>query len=281
MPDSAQPVDPLESYFSAHTLSGLIRSGLTFLKARNVRLRSEMDTRRFNVTDIGNQVLYFTFIVAPAIMLDAYQRARTAITKRLREYPRGSWQFYLGWRLREDPGKFTVETEGYHKSHPPEATELDDITAWVMALIQFLWGYEELMGVVWDEWVMLRLVNAAAVKAGLEYDQEFVRLQRQWEVVRPYGAPLNGTYADVRRAAFQEFIKPRYDALPREWQRYVTERYEAEAASRRAGYQKQMSLLARLAPGRYMDTKRTYSAVGCEDRRRSRRAILPRRRRRS
>lgn len=251
----AQPLDPLESYFAAHNLSGLIRSGLTLLKARNVRLRSEADVRRFNIPDFGNQVLYFLLIVIPAIALDTFQRTRTAVTQKPREFPRGTWQFYLGYGLREDLGKFTVETEGYHKNHPVDATELHDLTAWVMALIQFLWGYEELMGVVWDEWVMLRLVDEAAVKAGLEHSPEFLRLQRQWEIVRPYGAPLNGTYADVRRAAFQELLKPRYDALPRTWQTYVTERYEALAASRRTGYQKQMSLLARLVPGRFTDTK--------------------------
>lgn len=255
MPNEAQPLDPLESYFSARDLRGLIRSGLSLLEARSVRLRSEAGVRRFNVTDQSNKLLYYLLIVIPAIFLDTFQRIRTTVTGKPRKFPRGSWQFYLSFGLREDPAKFTVETDGYQKTRPEVSTELHDLTAWVMALIQFLWGYEELMGVIWDEWTMLRLVSEAAAKTGLDQDQNFVRLQRQWEMVRPYGAPLNGTYADVRRAAFQDFIKTRYDALPRAWQSHVTEQYETLAANGRTGYQKQMSLLAHSAPGGFIDSK--------------------------
>ena len=170
-------------------------------------------------------------------------------------FPRGAWQFYLGFGLREDLAHHTVETAGYHHDRPHSANELDDLTAWVMTVIQFVWGYEELMGVVWDEWTLLRLVARAAERAGMAGNTDFVRLQRQWEVARPFGAPLNGTYADVRRAAFEAFINTRRAALPREWQEYVTDQYEKLAASKRNGYQKQMSLLAKLVPGRFMDTK--------------------------
>src|SRR5574340_1241163 len=154
MPEEVQPLDPLESYFSAHNLGGLIRSGLSLLKARQVRLRSEGESQRFNIADFSDQALYFVLIIIPAVILDTYQRVRTAVTGRPREYPRGSWQFYLGFGLREDPAKFTVETDGYHKSRPAEATEVHDLTAWVMALIQFIWWYEELMVVVLDELMM-------------------------------------------------------------------------------------------------------------------------------
>ncbi len=254
VPEDGHPHDPLESYFAADTLPGLLRSGLTLLRARRVRARSEAEGR-LHLSDLANQALYVALIVIPAYGLELYQRIRTAITGQPRHFPRGAWQFYLGYGLREDLAHHTVETDGYHRTRPESATELDDLTAWVMTVIQFVWGYEELMGVVWDEWTMLRLMSHAADQAGLSDLPEFVRLGRQWEVARPFGAPLNGTYADVRRAAFEAFIRPRRQALPREWQDYLTEQYETLAATRRRGYQKQMSLLARLVPGRFMDDK--------------------------
>lgn len=252
---SAQPLDPLESYFAANDLPGLIRSGVTLLKARRVRTRSEADARKFNAVDFGYQVLYYGLIAIPAVFLEGYQRIRTAITGQPRQFPRGSWQFYLGFGLREDMAHHTVETRGYHITRPAEATELHDLTAWAMTVIQFVWGYEELMGVIWDEWTMLRLIEEAAESCGVANAPEFVRLQRQWEVLRPYGAPLNGTYADVRRAAFENFLRPKRAALPREAQDWITEEYERLAATKRIGYQKQMSLLAKLVPDRFMDRK--------------------------
>jgi hypothetical protein len=111
-----------------------------------------------------------------------------------------------------------------------------------------------LMGVIWQEWTLLKLVKEAARLGGVENDARFVRLQRQWELARPYNAPLNGTYADVRRAAFNAFISPRIDALPEHFKEHIFSRY-----SRLKGnlplYQGQMSVMARLAPGRYRDSK--------------------------
>jgi hypothetical protein len=245
----------LEPYYASSTLSGLIRSGMTLLNARRVRPRSEAHRQTLHHSDLTHRALYFALIIIPAIFLDAFQRIRTRITGKPRAFPQGTWQFYLHWGLRDDLARFTNETIGYHRDRPPEATELDDLTAWVMTVIQFVWGYEELMGVVWDEWTMLRLAAEAVKEAGLENDERFYRLPRQWEVARPYAAPLNGTYADIRRAAFEAFITPVIEALPPEAQASVNERYEALAHTGRRAYQKQMSVLARLVPGRYLDGK--------------------------
>jgi hypothetical protein len=255
MANKAQPLDPLESYFAATSLGGLIKSGVTLLKARRVRVRTEAESNRFNLSDFANQVLYYILIAIPAVILEGFQRIRTTVTRQTREYPRGSWQYYLGWKLREDLAHHTVETQGYHIDRPAEASELDDLTAWIMTTIQFVWGYEELMGVIWDESIMLKLVEAAAEDCGMTNSPDFIRLQRQWEVLRPYGAPLNGTYADVRRAAFENFIRPKRAMLPREAQEWITDGYERLAATKRVGYQKQMSLLAKVIANRYMDEK--------------------------
>jgi hypothetical protein len=245
----------LEFYYASGTLGGLIRSGFTLLNARRVRPKSEAKQRELHLSDLLDRAIFVALIVIPAFFLDTFQRLRSSLTGEPRAYPQGMWQFYLHWGLREDLAHFTNETTGYHRNRPAEATELDDLTAWVMTVIQFVWGYEELMGVVWDEWTMLRLISEAAEEAGLKDEPQFRRLSRQWELARPYRAPLNGTYADIRWAKFYAFSRRVLDTLPADLQKRISEEYNVLAEAGRKPYQKQMSVLARLAPGRRLDSK--------------------------
>ena len=248
--------EPLESYYASSTLGGLIRSGLALVAARRVRPQGAPFHKRLFLSNAAHYLVYALLIIVPACLLDAYQRLRSALTGGPRVHPQGSWQYYLHTGLREDQAHHTNETVGYHTARPPGATELDDLTAWVMAVIQLIWNYDELMGTVWDEWTMLRLVTEAAREEGLADSEPFAKLQRRWEVTRPYHAPLNGTYADVRRAAFHAFIMPWLEALPPARCSEVLKKHEQLAQSERESYQAQMSLLATMQPGRYEDVKR-------------------------
>ncbi|NDJ51506.1 MAG: hypothetical protein GYB68_00305, partial [Chloroflexi bacterium] len=248
-------IDPLEARYDSRDYAGMIRSGFTLLDARRVRLDREQDTFEGRLQDWANKLLYTGAIVVPGVFVNLYQQMMTAVTGEERGYSNGAWQFYLQRLLREDLAHFTVETEGYHDERPENAVELDDITAWVMALIQFVWSYEELMGVVWDEWTMLRIVAETAEAYGLSGDPRFARIQRDWLQQRPYGAPLNGTYADVRRAAFEEFIMPKLELLPDDAHEEFTNRFTDAADIEREAYQKQMSILSRLIPNAFMDAK--------------------------
>lgn len=248
--------EPLESYYASSTLGGLIRSGLALVAARRVRSQGAPFHKRLFLSNAAHYLVYALLIIVPACLLDAYQRLRSALTGGPRVHPQGSWQYYLHTGLREDQAHHTNETVSYHTARPPGATELDDLTAWVMAVIQLIWNYDELMGTVWDEWTMLRLVTETAREEGLADSEPFAKLQRRWEVTRPYHAPLNGTYADVRRAAFHAFIKPCLEALPSARCSEVLKKHEQLAQSERESYQAQMSLLATMQPGRYEDVKR-------------------------
>jgi hypothetical protein len=248
--------EPLEYFFDASNLTGLIRSGLTMLKAQKVQPRTEhLDSRKFDANQLANQAAYIGLIAAPAVILEAYQRVRSTLTGQRMGYPEGSWQFYLHFGLREDLAHHTNETIGYYQSRPTNAADLDDLTAWVMTVMQFLWGYNDLMGVIWDEWTTLRLVSDVAEEADLTNSPPFKNLLRQWEISRPYSAPLNGTYADVRHGSFDEFLSQRLEALPPNLRDTVSSRFRALASSQRENYQIQMSLLSRLMPGRFHDTK--------------------------
>ncbi len=249
----ASETSPFESQYDSSTVAGIIRSGASLLKARHIAARAtshRVSLREF----VADWFIYGAMIVGPAIVLDTLQNIRTAITGRPREHVDGSWQFYLYTGLREDLAHHTNETTGYQADRPAGATDLDDLTAWVMTLIQFAWSYDTLMGVVWDEWTLLRLVNKYAVQAGLADTNLFDRLQRQWELKRPYDAPLNGTYADVRKAAFDAFITPRISQLPGQVQRQLKHEI-ATLQIERSRYVEQMSLLACIAPGRYLDKR--------------------------
>lgn len=248
--------EPLEYFFDASNLTGLIRSGMTMLKAQQVRPRAEAPAqRKFNIRQLGVQAVYIGLIAVPAVVLQAYHAVRTMLTSQPMGYPEGSWQFYLHFGLREDLAHHTNETTGYYTSRPANASDLDDLTAWVMTVMQFLWGYNDLMGVIWDEWTTLRLVSEVAQEAGLTQTPAFKNLLRQWEITRPYSAPLNGTYADVRHGSFDEFLSKRLDALPPTLRDTVSSRFRALASSQRENYQQQMSLLGRLVPGRFHDSK--------------------------
>ena len=246
--------EPLESFYDSKTLAGLIRSGWTLLGARRVQPRHGKGYK--HGASLKSRFLYILLIVVPGIVLNQYQNLRTMLTRKPRRHPQGAWQFYLETGLREDMAHHTNETTGFHTDPPPGATELDDLTAWVMAVMQFLWHYDDLMATIWDEAVLLRLIDEAAHQAGLETHDLYDRLIRQWEIRRPYGAPLNGTYADVRRAAFVNFVSTRLEALPANLLEAVLARHNELASSRREAYQKQMSLLSTLVPGRYRDEKR-------------------------
>lgn len=250
----ASESEPLEYYFAAGTLYGLIQSGLTLIRSRRIRPRTKGEGRSLWLANLGDQLVYIVLIAIPAVVLSAYQNIRYRLTGDSPGFSVGTWQFYLQFGLREDLAHHTNETTGYDANRPTEATDLDDLTAWIMTVIQFLWGYEDLMGVIWDEWVTLRLVAEAAEETGLSRESLFVNILRQWELARPYSAPLNGTYADVRRGAFEQFITPRLNALPNNVRAAVSAQFQTLAAARRDLFEKQMSLLNRTVPGQYSDT---------------------------
>ncbi len=248
--------EPLESYYSSTTWRGIVQSGYSLLSARHVQPRSETQTAHLSRPNYRDLLLYGSLIVVPSIFLDVYQRIRTAVTKKPRHHPDGAWQWYLHTSLREDLARFTNETTGYHDSRPEAATELDDLSAWVMAAIQFLWNYDDLMDTIWDEWFTLKLVDEAATKAGFLNDELFRRLQRQWEIIRPYSAPLNGTYADIRRSDFESFITPRINALPPDIRQEVQDRHRKLSEKKPEAFQRQMSMLATMIPLKYTNVKR-------------------------
>ncbi|MCC6904329.1 MAG: hypothetical protein IT326_00700, partial [Anaerolineae bacterium] len=247
--------DLLEVYFDSKTLPGLIRSGWMLLLARRVQPRTGGRKHVLRPGDYADRLLYGALIAGPALILSGFQSLRTAITGKPRQFEDGAWQWALQFSLREDLAHHTVETTGYAADRPDTATETDDLTAWVVALTQFIWEYDDLMGVIWDEWTQIRLIAQVAEEADLSDHPLVARLVREWELARPYHAPLNGTYADIRREVLRAFLAPRLEMLPAEYRQKLDDRYNRLAHTRRARYQRQMSLLSRIEPGPMRDDK--------------------------
>ena len=63
-----EPIDPIEAYFAAGSVPGLIQSGLALLDARRVRTRDE-DEGKFHLKAFIHRVLYYLLIVIPAYAL--------------------------------------------------------------------------------------------------------------------------------------------------------------------------------------------------------------------
>jgi len=245
--------EPFESFFASGSLAGMIRSSFRLLRARRVRGRGA--PRRLSLADIRDLALYTAVFPFFGSLLHLYQQVHYLLTGKPRSHPEGSWQYYLISTLRADTAHHTNETVGYHQQRPTQATPLDDLTAWVMTVMQFVWSYDTLMGAIWDEWTLLKLVGEAAVEAELGSQPLFQRLQRQWELARPYNAPLNGTYADVRRAGFDAFLQPRLEMLPADLRSRILAEHERRAEQERVRFQRQMSVLASVTPGRFSDHK--------------------------
>jgi len=251
---SEHQLKELESYYDSGSLSGFVRSGIALIGARRVRPRDASDDEGSS-EPIRDKILFYVLVVCPAVLLTIFHRLREALLEIPWAFENGTWQFYLQFGLREDLGHHTNETVGYQAYRASAGTESDDLTAWVLSLIQFVWGYEDLMGLIWEEATYIRLVDNAAYKYGLMEDPLYRRLGRNWEIARPYEAPLNGTYTDVRRRAFYEFIEPRLIRMPAGVRTQVEREVERLQLVEKADYQRQMSLLARMRPGRFLDDK--------------------------
>jgi hypothetical protein len=210
MPEIAQLKAEIADIFPAGNLPGLILAGLATLKGRRIaRSRAEEDINAlFQGASLVPQGLYSILIGGPAVVLATYQRILELTGKDVASaFPEGTWQFYLQFALREDTGRHTNETLAYHQQRPKEATLIDDISAWIMTAIYTLLDTDGLTGALWTEWTSLRLIREAAEHAGIADTPPFPNMMRIWQAARPYRTAAGVSYAEARRAAFDEFAR--------------------------------------------------------------------------
>jgi hypothetical protein len=145
----------------------------------------------------------------------------------------------------------------------PGASELDSAAAWVYAVLQVLFAYDDLLANEWDERVLPRtldmVLEARAAKqistAGTPEDARRLadaaaqlarmhgvdRLASGWANIRPYRLPGEtplSDYAAHRRAQFRAYLEAALRALPPDLRADLDTRFAARRAAELPAYQR-------------------------------------------
>jgi hypothetical protein len=248
----------------AGNIPGLILSGLARLPGR--RLPPQTVRRDINILFKGveqtlDAAVYSTFFAGPAAVIWGYQNLLKLAGKEVDQaFPEGLWQFYVDYAMREDTARHANETYGFDRGLAERGLRLrqvDRLTAWVMAAIEVLHSYPDLLANEWRERVQTHLL--AEVMANAANAAFYAGLYPQWEKQRPYGlgpdAAAAEAYPAYRQGKFDQFLAKARQELSAELQNRWAERVRQATASDLPAYQQQMSMLVYLDPGPYGETR--------------------------
>ena len=270
---SSEEVTQLQQEISeivpAGNVVGLIVNSLTQFKDRVIpSQQAGRDVEALmRALDVLQNTIYNTAVFAsPAAVLSAYQKMLALTGKDVQSaFPEGLWQFYLEFSMREDTARHTNELGGFHQALEANRLQLqhfDQLSAWVMAVINIYFLYDDLLLTEWSERVYLNLLEAEAELTNRNKDAFFKNLKRKWIYQKPYrrvpGTEAQETYLQFRRQRFQQFCHPRLHSLPLSSQEAVQEKFQQRLTIDAPSYQEQLSLLATLDPVRYREIKRAF-----------------------
>lgn len=252
----------------AGNVPGMILSGLARLGGRRRRpevARRDIDLLFQGVEQVLDSAVFGALFAGPAAVLWGYQNLLRLAGKDPADFfPQGTWQFYVEYALREDTARHATETRGFDarlRRHNLHLNAVDRLTAWAMAAIHCLHQYEALLQNEWRERVYTRLL--CEVTHGKPEAKRCVGLYRRWEVQRPYGrgqdAAPNETYSAYRSRKFDEFLETVLADLPLDLQRAWAKHVQQAKGQDLPEYQRQMTILAFLDPGRYGEQRVPYS----------------------
>ncbi len=240
----------------AGNLPALVLGSLIQLKDRKVspqRVQQDIGTL-FHGIKLLPEKLYGAFVAGPAAVLYAYQTLLRLAGKDVDSaFPMGTWQYYVQFSLREDTSRHANENTGFFRRYP-HPDSLLAATAWVQAVMDLIYRYDDLLAVDWRERVMLREMLEAARAVDLADKAPFRTLVRDWNKARPYHSPLRSPdYLRHRVETFEVFIQERIRALPPDAQAQVRDRYAERRKTELPAYQQQMTILASLSPQLYQE----------------------------
>jgi hypothetical protein len=254
----------------AGNIVGLVLSGLIRVRGRTLpaeQAKSDVSALLRGLEMLPRHILpntlYGTFFVGPAAVLAGYQKILTLAGKDPESaFPDGLWQFYLEFALREDSARHANETTGFHKALVEAGLNLspvDQLAAWVCAVSQIYFQYDDLLANEWRERVYLNLLEQAAQAAQQNRALAFRQLPQAWSTQRPYrrghDAAPDENYSLYRRRRFDKFLQSRLEALPVAQRNWVQETYTARLEYELDAYQQQMTILATLDPDRYRENR--------------------------
>lgn len=262
--------EQIAAVIPAGNIVGLVLGGLIRLRGRTLpaeQAKSDITALMRGIEMLPRHIvpstLYGTFFVGPAAVLAGYQKLLTLAGKDPESaFPEGLWQFYLEFALREDSARHANETTGFQTAladYELQLSSADQLAAWVCAVSQIYFQYDDLLQNEWRERVYLSLLEQAAEAAKQDRALAFRQLRQAWGTQRPYQRGQDATpdenYATYRRRRFDKFLQNRLEALPPEQRNWVQENYAAQAEQGLDAYQQQMTLLATLNPDRYRENR--------------------------
>jgi hypothetical protein len=268
LPEVEAVVEQIAGLVPAGNIPGLILSGLARLSTRQLpqtTVKRDINMLFKGVKQTLNKVEFSAFFAGPAAIIWGYQSLLKLAGREADEaFPEGSWQFYVDYAMREDTARHANETHGFDtdlKRGQIHLSQVDRMTAWVMAAIDCLHQYHDLLANEWRERVHLALLVELT---GQEPDAaRYADLYRHWEKQRPYSLDrdeLTGeTYPAYRRRKFDQFLQKATAELRADLYDLWLEQIHRAEAEHLPAYQKQMSILAYLDPGPYGETRTPIS----------------------
>ncbi|HFQ93381.1 MAG TPA: hypothetical protein ENK32_05195, partial [Anaerolineae bacterium] len=213
---------------------------------------------------LRNKLIYGLFYWGPAKLLETYQRLlKLAGKDPASSFPEGTWQFYVGYALRDDTARHTCETRGFDatlRQYNIQLAPVDRVTAWTMAAIYTLHQYDDLLANEWRERVYTHTLHQVAVEYEHKDAPYYAQLYRLWESKRPYlrrrDAYLDEDFPTYRRRKFDEFMAVATEGLPKSLVEEWRSRIKAAQAEELPSYQRQMRIHAYLEPTIYGEIRK-------------------------
>jgi hypothetical protein len=266
LPEVDKVVELVSQVIPAGNVPGMILSGLARLPGLRPppqRVEQDIQTLFHEVQRALDQIQFGAVFAGPAAIIWGYQNLLKLAGKDPdSSFPEGVWQFYVDYALREDTARHTNETHGFDsmlRQHRIRLSEVDRITAWVMAAITCLHQFDALLANEWYERVAASTLEQ--VTQGTPQAAQYRGLFRAWESQRPYRREAEAAsldYPAYRRFKFEQFLKEALNPLPRPLHTAWTSRMNSALQGGLPTYQRQMSILAYLDPGPYGETRVRY-----------------------
>ncbi len=253
-------IDEVSRIIPAGNVLSFVLSGIMTSRAREYHAtgaspgKSHLNALFKGVSYMRNNMMYQLAFAGPATVLAGYNMLLQLAGAEPEEYlPDGVWQFYVEFGLREDAGRHQTETLAFSRAASAhQASEVDQLAAWLLAAQQFLHDYENLLNQVWEEFYRLIVIEETTGLTGL---------LRQWQLERPFAAPNAHTnLLDYRQQRFEAFCKHHLAQVsPQQWRQFSQQWYspakQDELGRRRRAYIRQLTIHRYLEPGEYSDER--------------------------
>lgn len=259
IPEREELIQLVSEILPAGNVVGFVFNGVRSVKGRGVSSdegRTHLNSLFKGLSIVRDNAFYRMMFAGPATVLTGYNMLlRLAGADPDQFLPDGAWQFYVEFGLREDTARHSNETLGFQqavKQLSRSVTDVDLLSAWILAAMWLLRDYDDLLAMAWEERVRMQAIEEAT---GLP------RLHRAWEMIRPFDFPEGfSDLVSYRRFCFNQFCEQQLHLVGADQRRKFLESWDAPqrrsertVAIRR--FCQQMTLHSYLDPGEYSEQR--------------------------